>query len=108
MFGGSYFAGDQFGGRHFYAGGASATGRVRSYWAFGGRAFANRSLDYWVIDSLDTVIASGSGTTDASGWLEMTVPTRYSGQSVLVVVNNLGADMDTSGKAQGQQVTTVA
>jgi hypothetical protein len=107
MFGTTHFGSDHFAGEHFYAGGEVLSGTVRAYWEFGGKVFANRTLDYWIIDALNVVIASGTATTDQSGWMSGTAPTRYSGQRVLMVVNNLDTDMDVSGKVRGQQVVVV-
>lgn len=65
------------------------------------------ALDYWIINSADAVIASGTATTDADGILSITLSAGYTGQTVNVVVNNLGLDMSTAGKVQGQKVVTV-
>jgi len=90
---------------------AEETGRVTTTWKSRRNGvlspLAGYTLDYWIISSADTLIASGTGTTDSSGTLTLRVSSAYSGQDVLVVVNNLGADMDTAGKINGQQVVTV-
>ena len=91
---------------------AAEAGVVQTTWRrtrSGRRAepLAGYELDYWIISSADTLIASGTGTTDSSGTLTLRVSSAYSGQDVLVVVNNLDADMSTAGKINGQQVVTV-
>ena len=90
---------------------AAEAGVVQTTWrrTRSGRAepLAGYELDYWIISSADTLIASGTGTTDSSGTLTLRVSSAYSGQDVLVVVNNLDADMSTVGKIKGQQVVTV-
>jgi hypothetical protein len=90
---------------------AAEAGVVQTTWrrTRSGRAepLAGYELDYWIISSADTLIASGTGTTDSSGTLTLRVSSAYSGQDVLVVVNNLDADMSTVGKINGQQVVTV-
>lgn len=73
-----------------------------------GSVLASTDLDYWVIDSTDEVIASGSGTTDSSGVLSIALDADYSGETVNVVVNNLSSDMSTAGKIQGQFVVVVS
>lgn len=65
------------------------------------------ALDYWIINSADEVIASGTTTTDADGILSITISAGYSGEKVNVVVNNLGLDMSTAGKVQKQYVVVV-
>ncbi|MCO6445743.1 MAG: hypothetical protein J5J04_16845 [Anaerolineae bacterium] len=90
---------------------AAEAGVVRTTWKRNrsGRSepLAGYELDYWIISSSDTLITSGTETTDSSGTLTLQVSGAYSGQDVLVVVNNLASDMDTAGKIKGQQVVTV-
>lgn len=112
MFAGGHWGADHFAPTHFYGGGAGAIGGVVSTsWrrTRSGRTepLAGYSLDYWVIDANDEVVASGTGTTDSSGRLTFYISQRYIGEDVLVVVNNLASDMDTAGKIKGQQVVTV-
>ena len=84
------------------------TGRVVSSWKQkGGSPLAGYSLDYWIISAADALITSGTAVTDSNGAFSVTVPEQYIGQSVLVVINNLGSDMGTAGKINGQQVVTV-
>ena len=84
------------------------TGRVVSSWKQKrGSPLAGYSLDYWIISAADALITSGTAVTDSNGAFSVTVPEQYIGQSVLVVINNLGSDMDTAGKIQHQQVVTV-
>lgn len=80
------------------------TGNVSVTW----RNRPNTALDYWIISANDTLIAGGSTTTNESGVMSVDIPTSYAGQYVLVVVNNLGEDMSTIGKVQGQQVVLVS
>lgn len=107
--GANHFAALQHAARHIvgagdqFAAGATAHAVVR----YRGLPLANTPLDYWVIDAADTVIASGSGVTDASGVLPIALPGQYVGQAVNIVLNNLGADMSTAGRIRHQQVVTV-
>ena len=112
MFAGSHWGADHFAATHFFGGGISSdTGLVVSSWTRtrSGRKepLAGYSLDYWVIDANDELVESGSGTTDPSGRLIFYIAQRYSGEDVLVAVNNLASDMETAGKINGQQVVTV-
>lgn len=90
---------------------AEETGRVTTTWKSRRNGvlspLAGYTLDYWIISSTDTLITSGSGVTDASGDLTVRISSAYSGQRVLVVVNNLDEDLTTTGKVRGQQVATV-
>ena len=86
---------------------SAAFGVVTATLRYRGAALASTRVDYWVIEQGDTVIASGSQTTDSSGALTISVPSQYVGQKVNVVVNNLASDMATAGKIQHQQVVTV-
>lgn len=86
---------------------SAAFGVVTATLRYRGAALASTRVDYWVIEQGDTVIASGSQTTDSSGALMISVPSQYVGQKVNVVVNNLASDMATAGKIQHQQVVTV-
>lgn len=86
---------------------SAAFGTVTATLRYRGAALASTQVDYWVIEQGDTVIASGSQTTDSSGALTISVPSQYVGQKVNVVVNNLASDMATAGKIQHQQVVTV-
>lgn len=68
---------------------------------------ANLTLDYFVFDKYDELIASGSAAFDSTGSADLRVPVAYIGDPVLVAVNNLGFDMETAGKVHGQKVVTV-
>ena len=105
MFGAGHFGNNQFAPSHFYGGGVGALGAtVTTTWRTKTGVLAGDDLDYWIIDSMDEIVASGSETTDASGNLVVYLPQRYVGESVLVVMNNLAADMEPDGRIQGQQV----
>lgn len=105
----NYFAAHHHAAKHFAGGGAGDTGAtVRTYWSKDNRAWANQSVDYFVFSSLDGFVTSGSGMTDSSGWLAIEIPLTYAGESVQVVVNNLSADMSTSGRVHGQQVAVAS
>ncbi len=86
---------------------SAAFGVVTATLRYRGAALASTRVDYWVIEQGDTVIASGSQTTDSSGALTISVPSQYVGQKVNVVVNNLASDMATAGKIHHQRVVTV-
>lgn len=68
---------------------------------------ANLTLDYFVFDRYDALIASGSAAFDSTGSADLRVPVEYIGDPVLVAVNNLDFDMATAGKVHGQKVVTV-
>lgn len=86
----------------------SGTTTLTTTWVFSGAAFASQSLSYVVKDRDDAVIASGSSSTDASGVLTVSVPDTYSGQKLLIHVENVSSSMTTSGKVHGTQVATAA
>lgn len=86
--------------------GASTT--VSTTWIFEGSAYASQSLDYIVKASDNTILASGTAATNTSGVLTIAIDASYSGQKVLVHVENVGSDMTTSGKRHGTQVVTAA
>jgi hypothetical protein len=86
---------------------APGTATVTTTWTNAGNPLASTALDYWVISSTDALITNGNATTSASGVLVITVPNSYTGQKVLVVMNNVGSDMLTAGKIRGQQVAVV-
>jgi len=77
-------------------------------WIFDGVAFANQSLDYVVKSSDNTIIASGTQATNGSGELVLTIDASYSGQKVIVHIENVGTAMTTTGKVHGTQVPTAA
>lgn len=68
---------------------------------------AGLSLDYWVFNKSDGLIASGTKTADADGSISISVPSTYVGELVNVAVNNLDSSMSTAGKVHGQKVVTV-
>lgn len=68
---------------------------------------AGLSLDYWVFNKSDGLIASGTKTADADGSISVSVPSTYVGELVNVAVNNLDSSMSTAGKVQGQKVVIV-
>jgi hypothetical protein len=84
--------------------GASTDISIPVTWTLNGAPFANQSLDYWVVSSTDELIISGTTTTNINGVLTITMPASYSGQKVLVVVNNLDSSMNTAGKRHSQRV----
>lgn len=109
-FGQGHFNQGHFGQQHFPGGGSTPVGgtvTVAVSWRRGSLALSNFAFDYWVIDSADELVRSGSGTTNSAGELVVAVPVAYSGQPLLFVVNNLGPDMITSGKFHGQTVVIV-
>lgn len=109
-FGQGYFNQGHFGQQYFPGGGAELIGGTISVavpWRHSGIALSNFALDYWVIDSADELVQSGSGMTDSAGQLVLSIPSVYSGQVLLVVVNNLGPDMIATGKFHGQTVVAV-
>lgn len=69
---------------------------------------SGQQYDYWIIDALDELITSGSAVTNAAGYINTTISNTYAGQKVLVVINNLAYDMETSGRFHAQFVVTVA
>ena len=91
--------------------GSDDIGLVQSKWSRtrAGRRepLAGYELDYWIISTSDALISSGSGTTNSAGVLQDHVPSSYSGQNVLVVVNNLASGMETSGNIKGHDVVAV-
>jgi len=106
-FGQGHFNQGHFGQQHFPGGGYNPVGgtvTVSVPWKRGGLPLANFALDYWVIDSADELVQSGSCVTNSAGNQVTDIPVAYSGQPLLFVVNNLGPDMITSGKFHGQAV----
>lgn len=83
-------------------------GSVTVTWRQAGVALASTAIDYWIINSADELIASGSTTTSGVGAMTVAVPGQYVGQSVLVVMNNLDSGMTTAGKIHSQTVAVVA
>ena len=77
---------------------------VRTTLRRNGNVLAGVSLDYWIISSADALITSGSDVTDSTGTFSVQIQEQYAGQSVLVVVNNLSSDMETTGRFHGQHV----
>jgi hypothetical protein len=96
-----------FSANTFIGSGALAPATISIPITRAGVPLALLALDYWIINSADEVIASGTATTDADGILSITLSAGYSGESVNVVVNNLGLDMSTAGKVQKQYVVVV-
>lgn len=92
------------GGGYQYLGG---TVTVQVYWRFGGQALASTVLNYWVMDSGKQLVQAGSVATDESGYHPLLLPATYSGQSVLLVINNIDSDMGTAGKIHSQKVVVV-
>jgi len=90
------------------AGAQSGTTTVSSTWVFSGAAYASQPLDYIVKSADNTILASGTATTNASGVLTVSISAAYSGQKVLVHVENVGSAMTTAGKVHGTQVVTAA
>lgn len=84
------------------------SGSVTVTWRQAGVALASTAIDYWIINSDDELIASGSTTTSGVGAMTVAVPGQYVGQSVLVVMNNLDSGMTTAGKIHSQTVAVVA
>jgi hypothetical protein len=90
------------------AGAQSGTTTVSSTWVFSGAAYASQPLDYIVKSADNTILASGTATTNASGVLTVSISAAYSGEKVLVHVENVGSAMTTAGKVHGTQVVTAA
>ena len=108
--GAGHFDAGHFNLGHFPGGGYQYTGgtvTVQVLWRFNGQALANTTFDYWVFDSADQLVQSGSATTDVDGYQALLIPATYSGQSVLVGMNTIGPDMVTTGKVHGQKVVAV-
>lgn len=78
----------------------AATGRVIVPFTRNGRRYSNQSLDYIVKAADNTIVAFGVGMTDDLGVLTITVPGIYIGQYVLLIVDNVGPDMDTTGRVK--------
>ena len=72
-----------------------------------GSPFASQNLDYVVKGSANEIITSGTRPTNASGVLTVNVPDAYSGQKVLIHVENVGSDMDSTGKFHNAQLVVV-
>jgi hypothetical protein len=83
------------------------TVNVSTTWLVSGSPFASQSLDYIVRGSENEILSYGTATTDGSGALLTPVPATYSGDKVMVHVENVGSSMDTTGKFHGVQVVTV-
>ena len=81
---------------------------VVTTWVFSGSPYASQSLDYIVKSSDNIIIAYGTASTDGSGVLTVSIDAAYSGQKVLVHVENVSSDMSTTGKVHGTQVVTAA
>ena len=73
-----------------------------------GDPFAVQALDYVVKNSTNGIVVSGTGTTDGSGVLGVNVPEAYSGQKLLIHVENVSSSMVTTGKFHGTKVATAA
>jgi hypothetical protein len=81
--------------------------QVTTTWTVSGSPYASQNLDYVVKSATNVVITSGTLPTNASGVLTVAVPDSYSGESVLIQVENVGSDMVTTGKFHGAQVVAV-
>jgi len=73
-----------------------------------GVAFANQTLDYVVFNSANAVIAQGVASTNGSGVLTVYIPIVYSGQKVMLYVENVGTNMLTSGRFYAAAVEVAA
>lgn len=73
-------------------------------WRISGNPFSNQLLSYIVRDPSDNIITTGTGYTDASGVLAVTVDANWVGKKVLIWVENVSDNMDTTGKVHGAQV----
>lgn len=108
MFQAATFSANVFAPRVFIGRGASvATVTLETTWTFGGSLFVSQSLDYVVKDGQNNIIAYGTASTNGSGVLSIEINVRYSGQKVVVHVENVGASGDTTGKVHGTQVVQV-
>ena len=92
------------GGGYQYLGG---TVTVQVYWRFGVQALANTALNYWVMDSGKQLVQSGTVQTDTDGYHPLLLPAVYSGQPILLIINNIGPAMETAGKIHSQKVVVV-
>lgn len=107
------FNANHFLSRHWYAEhfigspDIGGTTTVSTTWVFGGMPFANQSLDYVVKSGTNSIVTFGTATTNVSGVLTINVPAAYSGQKLVVQVENVGIDDATTGKAHGTQVVMV-
>lgn len=108
MFQATTFSANVFAPRVFIGRGASvAAVTLATTWTFGGSPFVSQPLDYVVKDGQNNIITSGSASTNGSGVLEIALDETYSGQKVVVQVENVGASGDTTGKVHGTQVVQV-
>lgn len=73
-------------------------------WRLSGSPFANQLLSYVVRDPSDNILTAGTGYTDASGVLAVSVDANWIGKKVLIWVENVSDDMSTAGKVHGAQV----
>lgn len=109
MFNASHFLSRHWDAKHFIGSpDIGGTTTVSTTWVFSGVPFANQSLDYVVKGPLNQILAVGTASTNASAVLINTISDDYSGQPVLVHVENVSADMVTTGRVHGSQVATAA
>lgn len=107
MFSSGYFANNYFAMKYFFGGGIAIQDAVIvASWRLDGTPLSNTQIDYWVLSPYDGLIASGQANTDAQGSISIAVPDRYYNQRLLIAVNNIGVDMDTSERYHGQKVLT--
>lgn len=109
MFNASHFLSRHWDAKHFIGSpDIGGTTTIATTWVFGGVVFANQSLDYVVKGPANQILASGTASTDGSGVLTVSISDDYSGQKVLVQVENVSTDMVTTGRVHGSQVATAA
>lgn len=109
MFNQSHFIAGHWDAKHWIgAPDIGGTTTVSTTWVFEGVAYASQSLDYIVKAADNTILASGTASTNGSGVLTISIDAVYSGLPVLVHVENVGSAMTTAGKVHGTQVVTAA
>jgi len=109
MFNQSHFIAGHWDAKHWIgAPDIGATTTVSTTWIFSGAAYASQALDYIVKAADNTILASGTASTNGSGVLTVSIDAIYSGQKVIVHVENVSTDMTTAGKVHGTQVVTAA
>ncbi len=102
-----YFAAYHHASRHHAGGGSGASGAtLTTLWKRAGVPIANHEFDYFVFSGLDGFVAAGTATTSATGYLSVSLPSTYAGETLQIFINDLDADMDPTGKIHGQQVAT--
>lgn len=109
MFSLGHFGNNHFAMKHFFGGGtAIQDALITASWRLDGTPLSNTQIDYWVLSPYDGLITNGQAATNAQGSIDIAVPDRYYGQRLLMVVNNIGIDMDTSERYHGQKVLTAS